>query len=196
VDPKRFGANPLGHCRPEGCRGLFGNETLYSSGQDAEVRNCSQQAKLKLTKSCVNSVGRCHELGSLPSSRRSTFCVVLKIRPDSRLQFNRSGCKEAESLATRMHFIPEGRQAMKSQKREAGIRDRISTRQELGQVIVQLVEMHQLSFDDTLESLELPEEHSQENDLELWTDRNRDGLRGAEIEFLTNIILGRKQLCN
>jgi hypothetical protein len=85
---------------------------------------------------------------------------------------------------------------MKSHEREAGIRDRISTRQELGQVIVQLVEMHQLSFDDTLESLELPEEHSQENDLELWTDRNRDGLRGAEIESLANIILGRKQLCN
>jgi hypothetical protein len=85
---------------------------------------------------------------------------------------------------------------MNSQEREAGIRDRISTRQELGQVIVQLVEMHQLSFDVTLESLELPEEHSQENDLELWTDRNRDSLRGAEIESLTNIILGRKQLCN
>jgi hypothetical protein len=85
---------------------------------------------------------------------------------------------------------------MKSQEREAGIRDRISTRQELGQVIVQLVEMHQLSFDDTLESLELPEEHSQKKDLELWTDRNRDGLRGAEIESLTNIILGRKQLFN
>jgi len=85
---------------------------------------------------------------------------------------------------------------MKLQEREAGIRDRISTRQELGQVIVQLVELHQLSFDDTLESLESSGEHSQENDLELWTDRNRDGLRGAEIESLTNIILGRKQLCN
>jgi hypothetical protein len=85
---------------------------------------------------------------------------------------------------------------MKSREREAGIRDRISTRQELGQVIVQLVEMHQLSFNDTVESLELPEEHSQDNDLELPTDRNRDGLRGAEIESLTNIILGRKQLCN
>jgi hypothetical protein len=85
---------------------------------------------------------------------------------------------------------------MKSQEQEAGIRDRISTRQELGQVIVQLVELHQLSFDDTLESLELPEEHSQENDVELWTDRNRDDQRGAEIESLTNIILGRKQLCN
>jgi hypothetical protein len=85
---------------------------------------------------------------------------------------------------------------MKSQEQEAGIRDRISTRQELGQVIVQLVELHQFSFDDTLESLELPEEHSQENDVELWTDRNRDDQRGAEIESLTNIILGRKQLCN
>jgi hypothetical protein len=85
---------------------------------------------------------------------------------------------------------------MKSQEQEARIRDRISTRQELGQVIVQLVELHQLSFDDTLESLELPEEHSQENDVELWTDRNRDDQRGAEIESLTNIILGRKQLCN
>jgi hypothetical protein len=85
---------------------------------------------------------------------------------------------------------------MKSEEREAGNRDRISTRQELGQVIVQLVEMHQLSFDDTLESLELPEEHSEENDLALWTDRNRDDLRGAKIESLTNIILGRKQFCN
>jgi hypothetical protein len=85
---------------------------------------------------------------------------------------------------------------MKSQEQEARIRDRISTRQELGQVIVQLVELHQPSFDDTLESLELPEEHSQENDVELWTDRNRDDQRGAEIESLTNIILGRKQLCN
>ena len=99
-------------------------------------------------------------------------------------------------MATRMHSIPEGRQATKSQEQEVGIRDRISTRQELGQVIVQLVEMHQLSFDVTLESLELPEEHSQENDLELWSDRNRDDVRGAEIESLTNIILGRKQLCN
>ena len=85
---------------------------------------------------------------------------------------------------------------MGSQERDAGIRDRISTRQELGQVIVQLIEMYQLSFDETLESLELPEGHSQENDLELWTDRNRDGLRGVEVEYLTNIILGRKQLCN
>jgi hypothetical protein len=85
---------------------------------------------------------------------------------------------------------------MKSQKREAGIRDRISTRQELGQVIIQLIELHQLSFDATLESLESSEDHSQDHDLELWTDSDPDGLRGAEIVSLTNIILGRRQPSN
>jgi hypothetical protein len=85
---------------------------------------------------------------------------------------------------------------MKSQKREAGIRDRISTRQELGQVIIQLIELHQLSFDATLESLESSEDRSQDHDLELWTDSDPDGLRGAEIVSLTNIILGRRQPSN
>ena len=85
---------------------------------------------------------------------------------------------------------------MKSQQRDAGIRDRISTRQELGQVIIQLIELHQLSFDATLESLESSEDRSQDHDLELWTDSDPDGLREAEIVSLTNIILGRRQLCN
>jgi hypothetical protein len=85
---------------------------------------------------------------------------------------------------------------MKSQQRDAGIRDRISTRQELGQVIVQLIELHQLSFDATVESLESSEDRSQDHDLELWTDSDPDGLREAEIVSLTNIILGRRQLCN
>jgi hypothetical protein len=85
---------------------------------------------------------------------------------------------------------------MKSQKREAGIRDRISTRQELGQVIIQLIELHQLSFDATLESLESSEDRSQDHDLELWTDSDPDGMRGAEIVSLTNIILGRRQPSN
>ena len=85
---------------------------------------------------------------------------------------------------------------MKVQERVVGLRDRISTRQELGQVIIQLIELHQLSFDDTLESLESSGEHSDESGLELWTDRNRDDLRGAEIESLTNMILGRRRLCN
>jgi len=85
---------------------------------------------------------------------------------------------------------------MKSQQRDAGIRDRISTRQELGQVIIQLIELHQLSFDATLESLESSEDRSQDHDLELWTDSDPDGMRGAEIVSLTNIILGRRQPSN
>jgi hypothetical protein len=127
----------------------------------------------------------------------STFWVVLKIRGAEI-----SGSNSIDRAVKRQKvWQPDctsyqtGRQAMKPQERETGIRDRISTRQELGEVIVQLVELRQLSFDDTLGSLELSDERSQENDLELW-DRNRDDLRGAKIESLTNIILGRKQLCN
>jgi hypothetical protein len=85
---------------------------------------------------------------------------------------------------------------MKPATQEPGIQDRISTRQELDQVIVQLVKLHQLSFDDTLEPLESSGEPSQENDLELWTDGDGNGQSAAEIESLTSIILGCKQLCN
>ena len=85
---------------------------------------------------------------------------------------------------------------MKPETQEPRIKDRISTREELDQVIAQLVKLHQLSFDDTLEPLESPGEHSQENDLELWTERDRNRQPAAEIESLTSIILGCKQLCN
>jgi hypothetical protein len=85
---------------------------------------------------------------------------------------------------------------MKPREREAGIGDRISTRKELGEVIVQMIELHQLSFEATLESPESSEHCSQEAGLELWTDTDRDGLQGIEIEFLTNTILGRRQLWN
>jgi len=85
---------------------------------------------------------------------------------------------------------------MKPETQEPGIKDRISTRQELDQVIVQLVKLHQLSLDDTLEPMESSGEPSQENDLELWTDGDRNGQPAAEIESLTSIILGCRQLCN
>jgi len=85
---------------------------------------------------------------------------------------------------------------MGSRERDAGIRDRISTRQELGQAIIELIELHQLSFDATLESLESSEDRYQDHDLELWTDSDPDGLRGTEIVILSNIILGRKQPSN
>lgn len=85
---------------------------------------------------------------------------------------------------------------MKPHTQEMGIGDRIATRQELGEVIVQLVKLHELPFEATLESLESSENHTQEDDLELWTDSDRDRLREAQIESLTQIILGRRQNFN
>jgi hypothetical protein len=74
-----------------------------------------------------------------------------------------------------------------------GIGDRIATRQELGEVIVQLIKLHELPFEATLESLKSSQSRSQEDQLELWTDSGRDRVRGEEIESLTKIILGRRQ---
>ena len=82
---------------------------------------------------------------------------------------------------------------MKPHTQEMGIGDRIATRQELGEVIVQLVKLRELPFDATLESLESSEDLFQEEDLELWTDSDRDRVREAEIESLAKMILGRKQ---
>lgn len=82
---------------------------------------------------------------------------------------------------------------MKPHTQEMGIGDRIATRQELGEVIIQLVKLHELSFETTLESLESSENRLQEDDLELWTDSDRDRARKAEIESLTKIILGRRE---
>lgn len=82
---------------------------------------------------------------------------------------------------------------MKPHTQEMEIGDRIATRQELGEVIVQLVKLHELPFETTMESLESSENRTQEDDLELWTDSDRDRLREAEIKSLTQIILGRRQ---
>lgn len=82
---------------------------------------------------------------------------------------------------------------MKPHPQEMGIGDRIATRQELGEVIVQLVKLHELPFEATLESIESSENRTQEDDLELWTNSDRDRLREAEVESLTKIILGRRE---
>jgi hypothetical protein len=82
---------------------------------------------------------------------------------------------------------------MKPHTEEMGIGDRIATRQELGEVIVQLVKLRELPFEATLESLESSGNRLQEDDLELWTDSDRDRVREAEIESLTKIILGRRE---
>jgi len=74
--------------------------------------------------------------------------------------------------------------------------DRTSTREELGEVIGLLLELHQLPFGSTIESLEASESRPGAEEPELWTDADHDDWSGAEIEPLTNIILGRRHELN
>ena len=83
---------------------------------------------------------------------------------------------------------------MKPHAQELLMGDRISTRKELSEVIGLLIIQHQLPFEATLESLE-SESRSEAEGLELWTDADGDH-PGAEIEPLTNIILGRRHKLN
>jgi hypothetical protein len=85
---------------------------------------------------------------------------------------------------------------MKPSVRELIAGDRLSTRRELSEVIGLLITQHQLPFEATLESLESPESRSEMEGPELWADADGDGRQVAEIEPLTNIILGRKHKLN
>jgi hypothetical protein len=81
---------------------------------------------------------------------------------------------------------------MKPRAQELVTGDRISTRKELSEVIGLLITQHQLPFEATLESLKSSESRSEVESLDLWTNADGDGWLGAEIEPLTNIILGRR----
>jgi hypothetical protein len=85
---------------------------------------------------------------------------------------------------------------MKPGGQEMAIGDRISTREELGEVIGLLITLHQLPFEAILDSFESSQSGSEADDLELWTDAGRGRQPGAEIEPLTNIILGRRRTLN
>ena len=85
---------------------------------------------------------------------------------------------------------------MKPSAQELLIDDRISTRKELSEVIGLLITQHQLPFEATLESLESSQSRSEGEGLDLWTDAEGDRRPGAEIEPLTNIILGRRHQRN
>jgi hypothetical protein len=85
---------------------------------------------------------------------------------------------------------------MKAPTQELVTGDRISTRKELSEVIALLITQHQLPFEATLESLESSQSRSKGEGLDLWTDADGDGWPGAEIEPLTNIVLGRRHKRN
>jgi hypothetical protein len=71
-------------------------------------------------------------------------------------------------------------------------RDRLSTPIELGEVIGLLIVKDQLSM-GALASLESEASRFEGKELELLTEADRDRVREAEIERLTNVILGRSQ---
>lgn len=85
---------------------------------------------------------------------------------------------------------------MKPRVQELVTGDRISTRKELSEVIGLLITQRQLPFEATLESLESSKSHSDGEGLDLWSDADGDRRPGAEIEPLTNIILGRRHKRN
>lgn len=85
---------------------------------------------------------------------------------------------------------------MKPITQELVIGDRISTRKELNEVISLLIIQHLLPFEATLESLESSGERYEAEGPELWTHTDGGRRPGAEIEPLTNIILGRKNKVN
>ena len=85
---------------------------------------------------------------------------------------------------------------MKPTTQELVIADRISTRRELNEVIGLLIIQRLLPFEATLESLESSGKRSEAEGLDLWAHTDAGGRPGAEIEPLTNIILGRKNKVN
>jgi hypothetical protein len=110
------------------------------------------------------------------------------------------GRSENAALAHLLQFSSlkkfSGGHAMKPTTQELVIADRISTRRELNEVIGLLIIQHLLPFEATLESLESSGKRSEAEGLDLWTQADGDRRPGAEIEPLTNIILGRKNKVN
>jgi hypothetical protein len=83
---------------------------------------------------------------------------------------------------------------MRQPAREPG-RDRLSTLDELGEVIGLLLLRDQLSL-SALASLLSEASRFEGKELEWLTEADRDRMREAEIERLTNVILSRSQKLN
>ena len=83
------------------------------------------------------------------------------------------------------------RQEMRNLTRE----DRTATLHELRQVIGLLIETNQLPL-TSVASLESEGSRFEDKRIEIWTEADLDRLRAADIEHLTNIILGRSPTLN
>ena len=81
---------------------------------------------------------------------------------------------------------------MRQQQAQQPERDRLSTLHELREVVGLLMGKDQLSL-STLAFLESEDSRFEGKGLDLWTETDRDRLREAQIDHLTNAILGRSQ---
>jgi hypothetical protein len=84
---------------------------------------------------------------------------------------------------------------MRQEARNLARDDRTATLYELGQVIGLPIGMDQSPL-TTLASLESKGSRSDQKGLDFGTEADRDRLREADIEHLTNVILGRSQRFN
>lgn len=85
---------------------------------------------------------------------------------------------------------------MKTYTQAIGRDDRTSTREELGEVISLLIDLHQLPAEATLQFLEDSDGRSDVESDELWTDADREAGPAAQVEPLANFILGRRHRLN
>jgi hypothetical protein len=85
---------------------------------------------------------------------------------------------------------------MKPSAHAIGTDDRISTREELGQVIGLLIDLHQLPVEASLQILEDSDSRSDVETDGLWTDGDCEAGPAAQVEPLANFILGRQDRLN
>lgn len=85
---------------------------------------------------------------------------------------------------------------MKTYARAMGTDDRISTREELGQVIGLLIDLHQLPAEASLQILEDSDSQPHVETDGLWSDVVCGSGPGAPVEPLANFILGRQHGLN
>jgi hypothetical protein len=84
---------------------------------------------------------------------------------------------------------------MRQEKLNLAREDRPATLHELGEVIGLLIAMNQLPL-TSVASLESGGARSEDAGIETWTEADLDRLRTADIEHLTNVILGRSPRFN
>jgi hypothetical protein len=84
---------------------------------------------------------------------------------------------------------------MRQETRNLAREDRTATLHELRQVIGLLIETDQLPL-TSVASLESDGSGSEDKGIEIWTGADLDRLRAADLEHLTNVILGRSPRFN